>query len=150
MAVTEEFLDSISFDIAKQKYYNANKVDAKMVEIKTALRELIEENERLKAEAASVGEMKNHAAQLMLSAQEQAAKIEDDAKKKAAQIIEEARSEADGIVAAKRVQSSGAGLSAAQMEAIDKINRQLDDLSVSQTTQIFRIKQALMGVAIDK
>ena len=74
MAVTEEFLDSISFDIAKQKYYNANKVDAKMAEIKTALRELIEENERLKAEAASVGEMKNHAAQLMLSAQEQAAR----------------------------------------------------------------------------
>ena len=30
MAVTMEFLDGISFDIAKQKYYNANKVDAKM------------------------------------------------------------------------------------------------------------------------
>ena len=30
MSVTMEFFDGITFDIAKQKYYNANKVDARM------------------------------------------------------------------------------------------------------------------------
>ena len=34
MSVTMEFFDGITFDIAKQKYYNANKVDARMEEIK--------------------------------------------------------------------------------------------------------------------
>ena len=41
-----EFFDGITFDIAKQKYYNANKVDARMAEIKAAFAELIEENKR--------------------------------------------------------------------------------------------------------
>ena len=71
MSVTMEFFDGITFDIAKQKYYNANKVDARMEEIKAAFAELIEENK-------------------------------------------------------------------------------LDDFNVAQATQIFRIKQALMGIALDK
>lgn len=150
MTVTTEFIDSISFDIAKQKYYNANKVDAKMAEIKTALHELLEENKRLKAESGSVGEMKEQAAQLMLAAQEQASRIESEAKKQAEEIIERARAQADGIIASKHVREDGTGLTAAQMEAIDRINKQLDDLSVAQATQIFRIKQALLGIAIDK
>ena len=37
MAITTEYLDSIRFEIAKQKYYNANKVNAKMEEIKLSL-----------------------------------------------------------------------------------------------------------------
>ena len=47
MAITTEYLDSIRFEIAKQKYYNANKVNAKMEEIKSAVAELITENELL-------------------------------------------------------------------------------------------------------
>ena len=34
MAITKEYLDSIRFEIAKQKYYNAGKVDAKLDELK--------------------------------------------------------------------------------------------------------------------
>ena len=34
--------------------------------------------------------------------------------------------------------------------SIDKLNKQLDDFNVAQATQIFRIKQALMGIALDK
>ena len=30
MAITTEYLDSIRFEIAKQKYYNANKVNANL------------------------------------------------------------------------------------------------------------------------
>ena len=37
-----------------------------------------------------------------------------------------------------------------QLAAIDKLNKQLDDFNVAQATQIFRIKQALMGIALDK
>ena len=58
MAITTEYLDSISFDIAKQKYYNANKVNAKMEEIKAAVSELIAENELLRAELVEIGSTK--------------------------------------------------------------------------------------------
>ena len=55
MAITTEYLDSIRFEIAKQKYYNANKVNAKMEEIKSAVAELITENELLRAELVEIG-----------------------------------------------------------------------------------------------
>ena len=48
MSVTMEFFDGITFDIAKQNYYNANKVDARMEVIKAAFAELIEENNELR------------------------------------------------------------------------------------------------------
>ena len=66
MAITTEYLDSISFDIAKQKYYNANKVNAKMEEIKAAVAELITENELLRAELAEIGSTKEKIAELLL------------------------------------------------------------------------------------
>ena len=82
MAVTMEFLDGISFDIAKQKYYNANKVDAKMQEIKAAFAELIEENNELRRQIDDIGLSKTKVAELIMSAQERADDIIKDANAK--------------------------------------------------------------------
>ena len=59
MAITKEYLDSIRFDIAKQKYYNAGKVDAKLDELKQEVLTLLDENVRLRKAADDVKSAKD-------------------------------------------------------------------------------------------
>lgn len=152
MAVTMEFFDGISFDIAKQKYYNANKVDAKMEEIKTAFAELIEENNELRRQMDDIAVSKARVAELIVSAQEKADDMIKDANAKAEEIIKKAKLDADGIIISREAETGAGtmGLTQNQLAAIDKLNKQLDDFNVAQATQIFRIKQALMKIALDK
>ena len=148
-----EFFDGITFDIAKQKYYNANKVDARMVEIKAAFAELIEENNELRRQINDVGLSKERVAELIMGAQAKADEMIKDANAKAEEIINKAKLDADGIVVSRKASDGGEktlGLTQNQLAAIDKLNKQLDDFNVAQATQIFRIKQALMGIALDK
>lgn len=153
MSVTMEFFDGITFDIAKQKYYNANKVDARMEEIKAAFAELIEENNELRRQIDDVGLSKDRVAELIMGAQAKADEMIKDANAKAEEIINKAKLDADGIVVSRKASDGGEktlGLTQNQLAAIDKLNKQLDDFNVAQATQIFRIKQALMGIALDK
>lgn len=148
-----EFFDGITFDIAKQKYYNANKVDARMEEIKAAFAELIEENNELRRQINDVGLSKERVAELIMGAQAKADEMIKDANAKAEEIISKAKLDADGIVVSRKASDGGEktlGLTQNQLAAIDKLNKQLDDFNVVQATQIFRIKQALMGIALDK
>ena len=153
MSVTMEFFDGITFDIVKQKYYNANKVDARMAEIKAAFAELIEENNELRRQINDVGLSKERVAELIMGAQAKADEMIKDANAKAEEIINKAKLDADGIVVSRKASDGGEktlGLTQNQLAAIDKLNKQLDDFNVAQATQIFRIKQALMGIALDK
>lgn len=153
MSVTMEFFDGITFDIAKQKYYNANKVDARMEEIKAAFAELIEGNNELRRQINDVGLSKERVAELIMGAQAKADEMIKDANAKAEEIINKAKFDADGIVVSRKASDGGEktlGLTQNQLAAIDKLNKQLDDFNVAQATQIFRIKQALMGIALDK
>lgn len=153
MSVTMEFFDGITFDIAKQKYYNANKVDARMEEIKAAFAELIEENNELRRQIDDVGLSKERVAELIMGAQAKADEMIKDANAKAEEIINKAKLDADGIVVSRKASDGGEktlGLTQNQLAAIDKLNKQLDDFNVAQATQIFRIKQALMGIALDR
>lgn len=153
MSVTMEFFDGITFDIAKQKYYNANKVDARMEEIKAAFAELIEENNELRRQINDIGLSKERVAELIMGAQAKADEMIKDANAKAEEIINKAKLDADGIVVSRKASDGGEktlGLTQNQLAAIDKLNKQLDDFNVAQATQIFRIKQALMGIALDK
>ena len=153
MSVTMEFFDGITFDIAKQKYYNANKVDARMEEIKAAFAELIEENNELRRQINDVGLSKERVAELIMGAQAKADEMIKDANAKAEEIISKAKLDSDGIVVSRKASDGGEktlGLTQNQLAAIDKLNKQLDDFNVAQATQIFRIKQALMGIALDK
>ncbi len=153
MSVTMEFFDGITFDIAKQKYYNANKVNARMEEIKAAFAELIEENNELRRQINDVGLSKERVAELIMGAQAKADEMIKDANAKAEEIISKAKLDADGIVVSRKASDGGEktlGLTQNQLAAIDKLNKQLDDFNVAQATQIFRIKQALMGIALDK
>ena len=88
-----------------------------------------------------------------MGAQTKADEMIKDANAKAEEIINKAKLDADGIVVSRKASDGGEktlGLTQNQLAAIDKLNKQLDDFNVAQATQIFRIKQALMGIALDK
>ena len=124
-----------------------------MAEIKAAFAELIEENNELRRQIDDVGLSKERVAELIMGAQAKADEMIKDANAKAEEIINKAKLDADGIVVSRKASDGGEktlGLTQNQLAAIDKLNKQLDDFNVAQATQIFRIKQALMGIALDK
>ena len=181
MAITQEYLDSIRFEIAKQKYYNAGKVDAKLDELKQEVLTLLDENVKLRKAADDVKSAKDEIGVAVINAQAQAKSTVEQAEAQAALVISKAKAdaealkssaqaEADKILAdakfqasllleqakgsaeklAATAQPSSDGFSLRQLEAIDKINKQLDELNVTHATQVFRLKQALMTMATEK
>ncbi len=181
MAITKEYLDSIRFEIAKQKYYNAGKVDAKLDELKQEVLSLLDENVKLRKAADDVKSAKDEIGVAVINAQAQAKSTVEQAEAQAALVISKAKAdaealkssaqaEADKILAdakfqasllleqakgsaeklAATAQPSSDGFSLRQLEAIDKINKQLDELNVTHATQVFRLKQALMTMATEK
>lgn len=181
MAITKEYLDSIRFEIAKQKYYNAGKVDAKLDELKQEVLTLLDENVKLRKAADDVKSAKDEIGVAVINAQAQAKSTVEQAEAQAALVISKAKAdaealkssaqaEADKILAdakfqasllleqakgsaeklAATAQPSSDGFSLRQLEAIDKINKQLDELNVTHATQVFRLKQALMTMATEK
>lgn len=152
MSITIEELDNLGFEIVKQKYYNANKVNAKMEELKAAVRELIEENARLKAASVETNaEVSAAGEELVKSARKVADMTIREAEAKAERIVGAAQTEAKRILDEAKTAPAASvegKLTAAQLEIINELNRQLDSLSTSQATQIFKLKQQLMNIAI--
>lgn len=180
MALTKEQVTSIGFDIAKQKYYNAHKVDACLDELKAQVIALIDEAEALKAECEALKKenaelvaktqgMKTVAEAEEIKAQTEkyaadtkaqsdefmektklfAAQIVSDAEKRAEDMINEAKSKAAMLSPVKADGHTGGALSEEQLDAIADINKQLEELKVTQATQVMRIKQALMLMATE-
>lgn len=181
MAITKEYLDSIRFEIAKQKYYNAGKVDAKLDELKQEVLTLLEENDKLRRAADDVRSAKDEIGVAVINAQAQAKATVEQAEAEAALIVKKAKAQAEAATAdakaeadkiltdakfqasllleqakgsagklAAPAQTGSDGFSLRQLEAIDKINKQLDELNVTHATQVFRLKQALMTMATEK
>ena len=155
--LTKEFVESISFEIAKQKYYNANKVNAVFDELKSGAVELIDENAALKAELDAlkkqldeIEESREKVGDIMLNAEKSAEKIVSDAKTEAIKIIADAKNEANLTKLEGSAAEGGTGLSEKQMNAVVAINKQLEDLNIMQATQLFKIKRAIMDMAMDK
>ena len=151
MSITIEELDNLEFEIVKQKYYNANKVNAKLDELKAGVRELIEENQKLKSSMAESEKLAAASDAMINSAQQVADAKISEAEAKADEIIRAAQEKAQGIVTGAALQSgspAGAGLTEAQLDLIDELNHKLDSLNTSQSTQIFKIKQQLMNIVI--
>ncbi|GEM_PF-459388 len=186
MAITKEYLESVNFEIAKQKYYNANKVDAKLEELKQGVLELIEENERLRKSCENVSTARDDIGDAFLIAQTQSKQTIDEAKAQATRIVADAHGEAAAITQVAQTEGlkivqdakdealriiTGANkkanemteqakkeverysteeFSLRQLEAIEKVVKQLDDLNVTHATQVLRLKQSLMKMATDK
>lgn len=152
MAITREFLDGIAFDTVKQKYYNANKVNACLDELIAGARELLEENERLKSANAEVEAARAEIGDTLLSAKQIAAAIVREANEEAQRVLDDANEEANRLLISAEEQRcmTKSPLSESQIKAIEAFNAQLDALNVSQATQIFRLKQAILKIAADE
>ena len=152
MAITREFLDGIAFDTVKQKYYNANKVNACLDELIAGARELLEENERLKSANAEVEAARAEIGDTLLSAKQIAAAIVREANEEAQRVLYDANEEANRLLISAEEQRcmTKSPLSESQLKAIEAFNAQLDALNVSQATQIFRLKQAILKIAADE
>ena len=152
MAITREFLDGIAFDTVKQKYYNANKVNACLDELIAGARELLEENERHKSANAEVEAARAEIGDTLLSAKQIAAAIVREANEEAQRVLDDANEEANRLLISAEEQRcmTKSPLSESQLKAIEAFNAQLDALNVSQATQIFRLKQAILKIAADE
>ncbi|MBQ6466070.1 MAG: DivIVA domain-containing protein [Oscillospiraceae bacterium] len=89
MALDQSYFDAIRIETVRKKYYNANKVEALLADIRRRALELTEENERLRRELAQLTEQKTEIGDTLLSA-----------KSIAQQMLQEAKAQADGIVSA--------------------------------------------------
>lgn len=131
MALDKEYFDSINIDVVKKKYYNANKVNALLEDIRNQAEELSEENALLKAQLREICQHKDQIGDTLLTAQATARDIVDKARVQAAQIVAEARQKREELLsgtvdpqeyAAGCVERVFDKLRLQQLENIEKLN----------------------------
>ncbi len=129
-----DYLDSISIDVVKRKYYNANKVNAVFEEIRTMAEALLEENRRLSNEVKTQSAEEQQSLKELSSLQDayrdalktahsRADKMISDAAEESAAMMKtaEARSE----LAVRQVEECLNALRVREEQNIDFINAQM-------------------------
>ena len=131
MALNKEYFDAIQIDVVKKKYYNANKVEAVLADIRRQAAELTAENERMRQALSALADRRVELGDAMLSAQgvyrtivekanARAAEIEHDARQKAAKIAADTQRQQDEAV--QRAERLFTSMKAQHQAAIDAIN----------------------------
>jgi cell division septum initiation protein DivIVA len=98
MALDKEFFDSIHIDVVKKKYYNANKVNALLEDIRAQAEALEAENRTLRVSLGEVKEQKDDIGNTLLTAQATAKDIISKANKQAQEIVSGAEAQAKKMV----------------------------------------------------
>ena len=131
MALDNEFFDSISIDVVKKKYYNANKVRALLDDIRAQAAALNAENAALRQQLSSLNGQKSEIGDTLMSAQAIAKQIVERANAEAAEIVraaEKRRAELETVsftqqeYAAKCVEECFAKVKRQHMECIETLN----------------------------
>lgn len=131
MALDNEFFDSISIDVVKKKYYNANKVHALLDDIRAQAAALNAENAALKEQLSRLNGQKSEIGDTLMSAQAIAKQIVERANAEAAEIVRAAegrRAELEAVsfrqqeYAAKCVEECFAKVKRQHMECIETLN----------------------------
>lgn len=91
MALDQAYFDSISIDIVKKKYYNANKVEAVLEDIRRQALLMNRENELLARQLYALHGQKDEISDTLMSAKAIAQQIIADAQGQAEKILTEAR-----------------------------------------------------------
>jgi len=151
MSLTKEFFDSIQIELVKRKYYNSNKVDAVLNDIRCRARVLMEENERLTAELDALTSQKAQIADAVMNAQllhtdivEKANRQADD---KAAQAEESAK-----LILAEASDRAQEIISAANAQAEKLLEQAQDKIKYAEKMQLEldSLKQQQLEYAVDK
>ena len=95
MALDKEFFDSINIELVKKKYYNANKVNAVLEDIRTQAAALSEENQTLRKQLETFNGQKAELGDAVMSARTVYKEIVDMANACAATIIKDAQHKHD-------------------------------------------------------
>ena len=151
MSLTKEFFDNIQIELVKRKYYNSNKVDALINDIRCRARVLMEENARLSAELDTYTSQKAQIADAVMNAQllhtdivEKANRQADDkaaqAEESAKLILSEANEQAKEIIGAARADAEKL-----LEEAQDKIK-----YAEEMQLELDKLKQQQIEYAVDK
>ena len=134
MAEILDYFDSINIDVAKRKYYNANKVNAVLEDLRGYAEELVTENERLRAQLSallasekkaqfSLEEMQNLYRETLSKAHERADSILREAEVKSDRLTEEAAQKKE--LAARRMEECIGAVRAREQQNIDFMNAKL-------------------------
>lgn len=129
-----EYLDSVSIDVVKRKYYNANKVNAVFEEIRRMAEALTEENMRLNNEAATVSARQQQALkeldslmnayrEALQAAHSRADKMLSDASEESAVMLKNAESRSE--LAAKQVEECLNAIRVREEQNIEFINARM-------------------------
>ena len=95
MALDKEFFDSINIELVKKKYYNANKVNAVLEDIRAQAVALSEENQTLRKQLEAYNGQKAELGDAVMSARTVYKEIVDMANSCAATIIKDAQHKHD-------------------------------------------------------
>lgn len=131
MALDQEYFDSIQIDVVKKKYYNANKVNALLEDIRAQAQALEQENQVLRAQVGALRDRKDEIGDTLLTAQAAARDIVAKAKVQAGRILADAQRQREELLsgaadqqeyAAACVERTFDKLKRQQMENIDVLN----------------------------
>jgi len=95
MALDKEYFDDISIEIVKKKYYNANKVDRLLADIRRQALALTEDNRQLRQRLDALSGQKDEIGDTLLSAKTIARQMVEDASRKARETETEAEARAE-------------------------------------------------------
>ena len=136
MALDKEFFDSVHIDIVKKKYYNANKVEAVLSEIRSRAEELQRENEELRSQVELFSGQKEEIGDAILSSKTIAQHIIRQAKEQADAILAEAQQQRTQLIEEARLRREQAAtqfsgcferVKQLQQECIDALNDEWQD-----------------------
>ena len=128
MALNQAFFDAIDIEVVKKKYYNANKVNALLDDIRTQAFALAEENDSLREQLRTLSEKKAEIGEALMGAQVLAKRIIEQANARADEIVRDAEAKRDDILkdstkaqeyAARSVEAVIEDLKAEHMHCID-------------------------------
>lgn len=122
MALDQEYFDSIQIDVVKKKYYNANKVNALLADIRAQAQALELENQALRAQLGEFSQRKDEIGDTLLTAQAAARDIIGKAQAQAARIVADAQRQREALLSGAVDQQEYAA--ACVERAFDKLKRQ--------------------------
>lgn len=99
MALNQEYFDAISIDVVKKKYYNANKVNALLQDIREQAIRLEAENRSLREQLEALSSRKEEIGDAILSAKTVSQQIISDACAQSEKLLEDSREKAEQIIA---------------------------------------------------
>ena len=131
MALNKEYFDTIHIDTVKKKYYNANKVEAILADIRSQAEALVKENEQLREKVELFSGQKEEIGDAILSAKTIAQHMIQQAKQQADEIVSQAHKKSGDILskaidrqeyAAKQMADSFERVRKLQQDSIEALN----------------------------